>query len=116
MMIFLSYYTIMYVLSKAAVWMSCCYMTQLRIKHLVQWLYRRCHRYLRVRRARVAPSESCIAARVLQAETGLVSLSHFTSSDGVQEVVVAERVHAVVVSVSAGPIRAEKCFLKNDTT
>lgn len=69
--------------------------------------YRYCDYYLRVGRARVAPPESWITARVLQAETGLVSLGHFASSDGVKEVVVTERVHAVVVSVGADPIKSE---------
>lgn len=46
----------------------------------------------------VAPSESGITARVLQAKTGLVSLGHFTSGDDVEQVVVTEGVHAVVVS------------------
>lgn len=59
--------------------------------------------YLRVGRACVAPPESWITACVLQAETGLVSLSYFESSDGVEEVVVAEGVHAVVVSVHNRP-------------
>lgn len=46
----------------------------------------------------IAPSESGITARVLQAKTGLVSLGHFTSGNNVEQVVVAEGVHAVVVS------------------
>lgn len=54
-----------------------------------------------MRRTGVAPPESGITAGVLQAKTGLVSLGHFTSSDGVQQVVVTEGVHAVVMSVRA---------------
>lgn len=46
----------------------------------------------------VAPSESGVTAGVLQAKTGLVSLGHFTPGDDVEQVVVAEGVHAVVVS------------------
>lgn len=59
-------------------------------------------------RAGVAPPESWLTARVLQAEAGLVSLGHFASSDGVEEVVVAERLHAVVVSVGVEPVTSEK--------
>lgn len=53
--------------------------------------------YLCVGRTGVASPESCIAACVLQAETGLVSLGYFPSCPHVQQVVVTERVHAVVV-------------------
>lgn len=53
--------------------------------------------YLCVGCAGVAPPESRVTACVLQAEAGLVSLGYFTSGDGVQQVVVAEGVHAVVV-------------------
>lgn len=52
-----------------------------------------------MRRTGIATPESRVTARVLQAKTGLVSLGHFASSDGVQQVVVTEGVHAVIVSV-----------------
>lgn len=55
--------------------------------------------YLCVRRTGVAAPESRVAGRVLQAKTGFVSLGHFAPSNGVQQVVVTEGVHAVVVSV-----------------
>lgn len=57
--------------------------------------------YLRMSCTGIASPESRIAVRVLQTETGLVSLGHFTSCDNVQQVVVAEGVHAVVVSEGA---------------
>lgn len=57
--------------------------------------------YLCMRRASVATPESRVAACVLKAKTGLVSLGHFVSSDCVEQVVVTESVHAVVVSASA---------------
>lgn len=47
--------------------------------------------------AGIATPESRITACVLQAETGLVSLCDSPSSDDVQQVVVTEGVHAVVV-------------------
>lgn len=58
--------------------------------------------YLCVSRAGVAPSEARVTPRVLQAETGLVSLGHSTSSDHIQQVVVTEGVHAVVMSEGVG--------------
>lgn len=68
--------------------------------------------YLRVRCTGVAAPESRVAGRVLQAKTGFVSLGHFASSNGVQQVVVTEGVHAVVVSVwnRAGQNRMETFF------
>lgn len=45
---------------------------------------------------------SRVAGRVLQAETGLVSLSHFLSGGDVQQVIVAEGLHAVEMSAGAG--------------
>lgn len=65
-------------------------------------------RYLCVWCAGVAAPESRVTACVLQAETGLVSLSHFSSSDGVQQVVVAEGVHAVVVPKTQSKILKPK--------
>lgn len=53
--------------------------------------------HLCVRCTGIATSESRVAGRVFQAKTGFVSLSHFTSSDDIQQVVVTEGVHAVVV-------------------
>ena len=49
--------------------------------------------------AGIAPPESRVTACVLKAETGLVPLSHFVSSCDVQQVIVTEGIHAVVVSV-----------------
>lgn len=68
--------------------------------------------YLCMRRAGIAPPESGVTARVLQAKTGLVSLCHFTSGDDVQQVVVTEGVHAVVVSegVKQNRIEMNKSF------
>lgn len=48
--------------------------------------------------AGIAPPEPWVTACVLQTETGFVSLSNFTPSDGVQQVVVTEGIHAVVMS------------------
>lgn len=56
----------------------------------------------------VAPPESRFTARVLQAKTGLVSLGHFTSTDDIQQVVVTERIHAVVVSEGVEQNRLDK--------
>lgn len=53
--------------------------------------------HLRVGRAGIAAPETRIAGRVFQAKTGLVSLGHLPSGDHIQQVVVAEGVHAVVV-------------------
>lgn len=66
-----------------------------------------------MRRTGIAAPESRVAGRVLQAKTGFVSLGHFASSSGVQQVVVAEGVHAVVVSVwnRAGQNRMEAFFM-----
>lgn len=54
--------------------------------------------YLCMRRTGIATPESRVTAGVLQAKTGLVSLGHFASSDGIQQVIVTESIHAVVVS------------------
>lgn len=50
-----------------------------------------------MRRTGIATPESRVAGRVFQAKTGFVSLSHFTSGNDIQQVVVTEGVHAVVV-------------------
>lgn len=55
--------------------------------------------HLCVRSTSKAPVVAVVAGRVLQAEAGLVSLSHTGVSAGVQQVVMAEFVHAVVVPV-----------------
>lgn len=73
-------------------------------KSLRQGLSQNCHfrsmfYYLCVRCTGIAAPESRVAGRVLQAKTGFVSLGHFAPSNGVQQVVVTEGVHAVVVSV-----------------
>lgn len=47
----------------------------------------------------IASIVAVVAGRVLQAEAGLVSLSHTGLSAGVQQIVMAEFVHAVVVPV-----------------
>lgn len=60
-----------------------------------------------MRRTGVAPPEPGVAARVLQAETGLVPLGHFAPGDDVQQVVVTEGVHAVVVSEGGEQERTE---------
>lgn len=57
--------------------------------------------YLCMGCAGIATPESRVTACVLQAETGLVSLRDFPSSDDVQQVVVTEGVHAVVVPEGA---------------
>ena len=53
--------------------------------------------HLCVGSAGVASAHSGVTAGVLQAETGLVTLSHLPARGDVQEVVVTERLHAVVV-------------------
>ena len=63
--------------------------------------WRAIDQYLRMRRAGVASPEPRVTTGVLQAKAGLVSLGHFVSSNGIQQVVVTEGVHAVVVSVGA---------------
>ena len=47
--------------------------------------------------AGIASSESRVTARVLQAETGLVPFSDFTPRGNVQQVIVTEGIHAVVM-------------------
>lgn len=54
--------------------------------------------YLSVRGAGEAAVVSGVTGRVLQAEAGLVSLSHLPLSVGVQQLVQAELVHAVEVT------------------
>lgn len=51
-------------------------------------------------RASVSPVVSVVTGGVLQAEAGLVALCHRPLSGGIQQVVVAELVHAVVVPVN----------------
>ena len=47
--------------------------------------------------AGISPVVSVVAGRVLQAEAGLVALGHWVMGAGVQQFVVAELIHAVVV-------------------
>lgn len=54
--------------------------------------------YLGVRGAGVAAVVSRVTGGVLQAEAGLVALSHAGLGAGVQQVVVAELIHAVEVA------------------
>lgn len=49
--------------------------------------------------AGIPPVVAIVAGRVLQAEAGLVALGHRMLSGGIQQVVVAELIHAVVVPV-----------------
>lgn len=51
-----------------------------------------------MRGARVALEVAKVAGAVLQAEAGLVALGHFLACGCVQQVIVAELVHAVVMS------------------
>lgn len=46
-----------------------------------------------------SPVVAVVTGSVLQAEAGLVALSHRVLSGGIQQVVVAELIHAVVVPV-----------------
>lgn len=48
------------------------------------------------------PPRSRVAGCVLEAETGLVSLSHLLSGGDVQQVIVTEGLHAVEMSAGAG--------------
>lgn len=50
---------------------------------------------------------SCITRRVLETETGFVSLSNLQSSGDIQQVVVTKRFHAVVM-----PEEEREIFLK----
>ena len=59
-------------------------------------------RYLRVRCAGVTLQVTEVTGGVLQAETGLVPLSHLAARADLQQVVVAELIHAVVVSEGTG--------------
>lgn len=61
---------------------------------------------LRVRRARVALEVAEVTGAVLQAEAGLVALCHFLACGCIQQVIVAELIHAVVVS--GGRAREER--------
>lgn len=69
--------------------------------------------YLCVRRTGIATSKSCVAGCVLQAKTGFMSLSHFTSGNDIQQVVVTEGVHAVVVPLwnSREPAEIEVLYI-----
>lgn len=58
--------------------------------------------HLCVGSAGVASAHSGVTAGVLQAETGLVPLSHLAARADLQQVVVAELIHAVVVSEGTG--------------
>lgn len=64
--------------------------------------------YLSVRCAGIAPPESMITARVLQTETGLMSLSYFKSCHHVQQVVVTKGIHAVVMPKEVGQIKKNR--------
>lgn len=55
--------------------------------------------YLSVSRAGVALQVTEVAGGVFQAETGLVPLGHFAAGPDLQQIIVAELVHAVVVPV-----------------
>lgn len=68
--------------------------------------------YLCVSCTGIAPPEPGFTARVFQAETGFVSLCHFTPGDDVQQVVVTEGVHAVEMSESAQRTQMNKNFGK----
>lgn len=70
--------------------------------------------YLSVSSAGVSPVKSRITARVLQTETGFVSLSNLQAGVDVQEVIVAERIHAVIVSTE-NKIVITKCKYANKT-
>lgn len=60
--------------------------------HMMEEVY-----YLRVRRTGIATPKPGVTGRVFQAKTGFVSLSHFTPSNDIQQVIVTEGVHAMVV-------------------
>ena len=47
--------------------------------------------------AGIPPPESRVTASVLQTETGLVSLGHSTSRNSVQQVIITEGIHTVVM-------------------
>lgn len=47
----------------------------------------------------ISPVVTVFTGRVLQTEAGLVALGHHVVSGGIQQVVVAELIHAVEVSV-----------------
>lgn len=64
--------------------------------------------YLSMRCAGIAPPESMITARVLQTETGLMSLSYFKSRHHVQQVVVTKGIHAVVMPEGVGQINKNR--------
>lgn len=49
--------------------------------------------------AGISPVVSIVTGSVLQAEAGLVALCHWPMSGGIQQIVVAELIHAVVVPV-----------------
>lgn len=59
-------------------------------------------RHLGVGRAGVALQVAEITGGVLQAEAGLVALGHLPPRGGIQQVVVAELIHAVVVPGDGG--------------
>lgn len=53
---------------------------------------------LGVNSAGIATPYSCVAGRVLQTETGFVSLSHLLSRGGIKQVIVTEGLHTVEMS------------------
>ncbi len=55
--------------------------------------------YLCVRGARVPAVKSRITARIFQTEAGLVTLCDLESGADVQQIIVTERIHAVIVPV-----------------
>lgn len=58
--------------------------------------------HLRVRGARVALEVAEVTRAVLQAEAGLVALGHLLACGCIQQVIVAELIHAVVMSGGRG--------------
>lgn len=65
---------------------------------------------LRVWGAGVAPVVAVVTGSVLQTEAGLVALSHWVVSLGIQQLVVAELIHAVEV-----PVDQQQCSLSATT-
>lgn len=64
---------------------------------MFSWL---CH--LSVRRAGVALQVTKVTGGILQAEARFVPLCYFAASADLQQVIMAELIHAVVVPVGAG--------------
>lgn len=66
--------------------------------------------YLSVTGAGITLQMTKITGGVFQTEASLVSLCHLTACADLQQIIMAELIHAVVV-----PAKKEECFIKKET-